>query len=520
MRRSLAALLALLLAGGPLPVEAANLAASLRAGPSASPILVVPALSPAAALSAPAGLSAVSLTTSLSPAPSLIAAPAPFIAPTVSADASASQILTEVASAKEPASAATLRFDGAKPQGPQGSAPSSPASGSQTPSSPSGLAPATEPTHPAPKRGVIDYLRQLNKSTAPQSRDEKWLQNSLGLGIALAVAAPILYQALPVHTALTSLPVAMFLPTLVFASVALARIIRFVRGKAPTGKPQGPPRLLKAAALGLAIGLTLGGGPVAFKGPIIEAVASIVKPAMEMKRVHGSVLKDEIIKVLSENPVGRDVLDGLRDRGGKIRIPDLFISEQDGSMASTQFVTDVVAIAKDEITSRGWTVEQFLRDPALQRAFAKDFETTFAHELRHAAQSRRSILHPETGGNMQVEYEAFMTEHFYVFEQLKADPKAKLSSENFGGFISAIEDLEKYLKDLDGLGSYENNKQLSTPYYDAYFAKLRAGWPAHQVEGWTLMARRNLDRPKVAAMYLARANAVADKAGLPRVTLP
>lgn len=510
MKQTVAALLALLLSAGAFPAEAAYLATHLRseAAPPIDAALLPAALTPSGASDFP-----VPLTSPLTIDPALTTETPLSITPR---DVSASQVLMEISSSKEPAQVTALRLDGAKPQKTQELT-----SGSETPTAPSGLSPASDPTPPAPKRGLIDFLRRLNKASGAQSKTESWLLRFIALGIALAVAFPILYKILPVHTAPRMLIAATALPVLVYGSMTIARAVRFLIGRTPKSKPQTPPRLMRISILGLALGLALGAGPVAYKAPIIERVADIIKPSMELKRVQGSALKDEVIKILSQNPVGRDVLDSLRDRGGKIRIPDFFVSKQEEPMAEAMFLMDIIAISKQEIVNRGWTVEQFVRDPKLQLQFAVQFQTTFVHELRHAGQARRSILHPEPTGHIQGEYEAFMTEHFYIFEQLKADPHAKFGDEDFENLVEALQDLEAYLSRLASTKFYDKDTQIHTPYYDAYLANLRAGWPAHQVEGWTLMARRSLPQfPKTAANYISQANAAAKKAGLPPVALP
>lgn len=342
--------------------------------------------------------------------------------------------------------------------------------------------------------------------------------SALGLGVMAAVSFPVIYSATPALSLIYTLPTALAATGAALVALYAAEKIlrRFPLIAAPAGKPQGPPRrALTTLALGSALGLALGAAPTLFNGPIVEKGFAVAAPKQELRRVRGGALKEEIIRELSRNPVGHGILEQLRDRGGTIRLPEFFVSAQkDQWMAANLPTLDAVFIAKNEITSRGWTVDEFVKNPELQGRFAKEFRTTFAHELTHAVQVRRSLILP--GAAMESEYEAFLAQHFYVHALLMVDPHAELSKYDLGEYLTALPDLEKYLHSLDTHESYKNEEHVRTPDYDKYFAQVRAQWPEHAKEGYVLLARRALpDHPRLAAAYWAKASELARKHGLP-----
>ncbi|UPT73662.1 MAG: hypothetical protein M0D55_17675 [Elusimicrobiota bacterium] len=151
-------------------------------------------------------------------------------------------------------------------------------------------------------------------------------------------------------------------------------------------------------ALGLLFGAGLGVTPyhATVTGPVVERVEMYLdrsRSVQEQERVRwiaGGTVEEETIAVLSKNPVGRDTLNALRDRFGVIRLPSFFLSRQESSYAEHSSAFDAVYLNENELTSRGWTVEDFLRDPEKQRRLIREMDSTILHELTHAVQGRRS----------------------------------------------------------------------------------------------------------------------------------
>lgn len=382
-------------------------------------------------------------------------------------------------------------------------------------------APAQGDAKPGALARIGEWLRQLNKSLDSHSKAEAWFWYALWSSLTGAVAFPAVYGMTSIVFPLIGIIAAGILPAIGLFGLSAGRLVNFLRGArvAPGPRPVG--RWKRAALIGLLAGLTLGTAPFVFRAPLVEAGARITAPSQQIRRIPGTAMQDEVVKRLSANPIGRHILDGLRDRSGTLHLPDFYVSKQSDSVAAEHVVVDGIFVDKPNVEGHGWTVDDFLKDPAKQRSLVAEMEVTLAHELTHADQARRlpSGL-GETADlfrrhlNFESEYEAYLNEHFYVYEQLKADPHAEITSEGMGSFLGAMGNLDGFLKSIDG--SYPQNKHISTAYYRAYFARLHAEWPAHSVDCNMLLARRALPAmPRVAASYLAKAQEIAKNAGLP-----
>jgi starch synthase len=386
-------------------------------------------------------------------------------------------------------------------------------------------APPTPAATPGAKTGVFartaEWLRQLNKSLDSRSKAEQWFWYALWSSLIGAVTFPAIYGMTSIVFPLISIIAAGIIPALALFGLSGGRLVGFLRGArvAPGPRPVG--RWKRAALIGLLAGVTLGAAPFAFRAPLVETGARIVAPSQQIRRIPGTAMQDEVVRRLSSNPVGRQILDGLRDRSGTLHLPDFYISKQRDSVAAEHVVVDGIFVDQPNVEGHHWAVDDFLKDPAKQRALVAEMEVTLAHELTHADQARRlpSSAHEAADLfrrhlNFEAEYEAYLNEHLYVYEQLKENPHADISSEGMGSFLGAIGDLDGFLKGIDG--SYPQNRHITTAYYTDYFARLHAQWPAHTVDCNMLLAKRALpSMPRVAAMYLEKAQAAAQKAGLP-----
>lgn len=274
---------------------------------------------------------------------------------------------------------------------------------------------------------------------------------------------------------------------------------------------------------GAALGAGLVAAPLVYERPVVQVFHAVLDtqaaPAerQHVRAIDGEAFSTETVAVLSANPVGRAILDGLRDRGGVLRMPTFYVSKQDGSLAAHTSLLDAVYIDQDQITAEGWTVEQFLKDPALQRAFVVKFQSTLAHELTHAVQGRRSpFVKAYWLPAMEHEYEAFVNELFYNHERLKLDPSIDLDADYFT-YLESLADLGAFLRGLDTLGSYKDNVHVDNAFWRAWREDLFARWPAHRVEAYHLLALREhaAGHDKAAASYQTRSIEAAKSAGLP-----
>lgn len=375
----------------------------------------------------------------------------------------------------------------------------------------------------APRASVWSRLKPWGGAPKPKKPKvptlENAIKNGLGLGVFLAALAPVVWGALPLHALTYGIGAGIALPAVAVTGLALYRLANRLRGRAPPPKlPAARPARWKPAVASLVVGLTLTAGALEMKAGIVETAAGVVAPQSKIVRLQDRGFSAELRSQLAANPVGRDVLEHLKDRGGVVRMPDFyFATDEPGVAATYESFTDSVFIARDEISSRGWTVEELNRDPTKQKELAREFQSTFAHELRHANQLRRSPFWPgHLGGLIETEHEAFLTEHFYAHERLKADPTAKLDLEYYD-YLEALGDLRGWLKGIAQIDVYSGNSQHASRGWRDRMAALERAWPAHQAEGYELLARRELaaGHARQAREHLAKAAEIAAAHHLP-----
>ncbi|MDE2142136.1 MAG: hypothetical protein KGJ84_06975, partial [Elusimicrobia bacterium] len=76
-----------------------------------------------------------------------------------------------------------------------------------------------------------------------------------------------------------------------------------------------------------------------------------------------------------------------------------------------------------------------------------------------------------------------------------------------------------WLASFDHSTSYKKNARRNFPRWVEFYAGVKKGWPAHRVEGYLLLARREAaSAPKTARMDLEKARRAAAEAGLPAPT--
>lgn len=508
MKRTLSILLALTIALGSVPVQAQTVRVSMQTGTAPVPV--------PSGLVSPMGIAAlpfnsVSLTPSLVPAMSgmpspsvaVIAVPA-AIAAAAPAPAPATPLAAlKAISAPEALAVSGLTFDGSLHR--------SAASVAEPPRSP----------EPAPRKNLLQRYRD--------SRGKNPLQNSFGKSMFLtasaAAAVPVLWDAVPAMKYLYALAAADLLMLAVILPVAVGAAVWRKLSRAPQTASKPPPsRRAKAVVIGLGMMLGLGAAiaPYQAVGPAVELVRSVVDsqgPAAErdsVRHIAGGAVQDEAEKMLSVNPIGREILRKLTDRGGTLRLPPFFISNQEDSYGQHESFYDGVYLNANEVTRRGWTVEQFLKDPALQRQLIREMSATVVHELTHAVQGRRP---PWTKGyfsnSTEAEQEAFFKEMLFRVAELERDPAARNDGHDAWMVTSAADDLDGFLKSVAEM--YEKNAVVGEPYFNAFLKEQRARWPVYRVHIYQVLAAR-ADSPGMAKMYLDKAKAAAKEAGLPEPT--
>lgn len=350
-------------------------------------------------------------------------------------------------------------------------------------------------------------MRRLNRASGASSRAGRWFERSLLIGTVVGAAAPVLASAEPVHALPVNLGVAAAAALALLLAATGYRMLRYlVRGPAAARPPSRRATVALALALGLSLGAAVGVAPTVLQSHVAELAASTLAGEQELRRIPGAAFRDELLAALSANPEGRRILDELRDRTGTIRLPAFLVGQKEMTAAWHHSLFNAVVVDIDEIVQRGWTVEQFLSDPAVQRTFVSDFQDSMAHELTHAAQARRALKERgHFGENSEREREAYLREHLYVHELLKQDPGAA----RIGGYEEAVDDLDGYLARVLGHPLYANKARSEIPSVRAFLSELRGGWTAHRLEAYELLARRYEAQKLSALAAQARAKAEA-----------
>lgn len=506
MNRLLASILSLALAAGSTPAAAQTALGRVSLGGTSAPTPV-----PAGVVPSATGLSLAAPTAALTLAPALALTPAPSALapiaamPALAASVGESRIPTPIESLKIAAAPEGLTsFDGSLTR-------SAASTSEEPPVVPDSAAP------PA-KRGLLQRYKDSRKKTPP-------LQTAFGRGMFFAAITattiPALIAAAPAMKIAYAFTAADLLVLVVILPLSVGLWAwRKLRSTPVSAKPPPRSKQLLVFTLGAMLGLGAGIAPYYATGPVAERVANYSdgkKDTAERQHVRwitGGAVEDETIKVLSRNEIGRATLDALRDRLGVIRLPTFFISHQDDSYGEHENFFDGVYLNEDEVTSRGWTIEQFLKDPALQRQLIREMNSTVLHELTHAVQGRRPPWTPGYFTNTtEAEQEAFFQEMLYRVAELERDPAARNNDHDQWMPIDAADNIDNFLKSIAAM--YEKNKPIGRdPYFNAYMAAQRARWPSFRVHIYQVLASR-ANTPASAKMYMDKAKAAAKEAGLP-----
>lgn len=513
MKRLLSSVLALALGLGSVPAQAQTALGrtSLRTGAAPVPV--------PAGLVAPAAAFTPALTASLIPAAfaPLGSAPVPAAKPAIPArPASVLPVAPVLAPARAETPLETLRVAAAPESAPRmgaifdGSLPRPAAASVEPPVQPEAAA--------QPRRSLLQRYKDGRNKNPLQNAFHK----AMFLTTTAAVSVPVLWGAAPAMKLAYAAVAADALMLAVVLPVALVLAVWRKLKRAPQTAAKPPPsRRAKLAVVALGVVLGLGAAVVPYQatGPIVERVNAYTErhdPVEQRDRarwISGGAVEDEIVKTLSVNPVGREVLDKLRDRGGVLRLPPFFISRQDDSYGQHENLFDGVYLNEGEVTGRGWTVERFLKDPALQRQLIREMSSTVVHELTHAVQGRRPPWTPGYFTNtFEAEQEAFFREMLFRLAELERDPAARNNGHDQWMVPDAAADIDGFLKSVAEM--YDKNVSVPNPYFDAFLAEQRARWPAFRVHIYQVLAAR-AHGPAMAKMYMDKAKAAAKEAGLP-----
>ncbi len=170
------------------------------------------------------------------------------------------------------------------------------------------------------------------------------------------------------------------------------------------------------------------------------------------------IAQKAVVEALSQNPVGREVLDHFTNRKGVVRLPDFLVGEMKGfSFAEThpgenrivfnkkyffqdQSFSKLSRQEKRSILSNSNKMNAWLaKHPKSLASFIKNNDYVLAHELTHAWLDRKIPLGPyNPADELENEYQAFTTEARYVQAQVLAHPKSSLANPQYGEELSAL----------------------------------------------------------------------------------
>lgn len=502
------------LAATPSVLATPSLAPSLSALPLAPAPLPAPAAAPARRELPAAGLAPSRAAEALANA----ASPAPLPAERIEAlakgkandDGNGAAAALAALAATDPASAkAGLAFDGSR---------ALPAAAD---------APQAGPGPEGPRLGKPSLYRRVFKKKVPTAY--RAFTDGLGYaailgGFGLAGWGVISWAHVPYVMVAGGIAAAGVLLAGDLARGAAWLVRKLARRPQPAPARASRPQRWTAWTAGALVGASLAWGVVRYQQPVIEAVhrrfdrSVAVAERQNVRAIAGPAFARETAAALSKNPVGRDILAQLEDRGGVLRMPHFYVLTEPDVLAQYNALSDGVYIDAGQITGLGYTVEQFLADPAVQREVVEALQSTLAHELTHTVQARRNPLGKDYWlPVMEHEYEAFVNELFYNHARLKADPKVELQPNDAYAYEAALNDLAGYLRELDGYASYKDNVHLDDARWRAWRADLFARWPAVRAEGYALLAERAKAKgqDRLARKYHGMAVEAARQAGLP-----
>lgn len=178
------------------------------------------------------------------------------------------------------------------------------------------------------------------------------------------------------------------------------------------------------------------------------------------REVVGSMLKTALLKETAGTFAGRDLQEFYGDRG----VP-LVVKFENTAMRALGWYdhgTDVLNFneryVEQYVKSRGLSVEDLKRDPALLGDLARTLVGTFVHEAQHhrqdvwARDNKVPLLYHQGD-----EVEAFQTQAMFLMEKMDRDPK-------FRAFADAEGEHSKVLK--TGLGRAQHMRDEGPDYFD------------------------------------------------------
>ena len=176
--------------------------------------------------------------------------------------------------------------------------------------------------------------------------------------------------------------------------------------------------------------------------------------------------------ILSQNPVGAELMKRFKVNGGAVKLPAFLIGNlgdfdaaayvpgMDTVVFNRKYILDDPAfnalsnsakraLYDDSSKMNAW----LLVHPAVFDSFIGNNDFTIAHELTHAALDREIPTGPYTQADiLENEHEAYTLQMRYMMAQILAHPKASLANSNYEGWMPELQSmLASYNQFLQGI---------------------------------------------------------------------
>ena len=192
----------------------------------------------------------------------------------------------------------------------------------------------------------------------------------------------------------------------------------------------------------------------------------------ETERRLGETLSADLAEFYARTPAAAPVLEGFRDKTGKIVLPPVLVLKIDPQagahynpenrsiVANHEYVLEglLESVPRDrreatraELQDSGKLARYLLDHPKARETLLQKYDVEFFHELTHAWQDkRRGLMVEEVRGNapgvmaLEFEHEAFLMQNKYIHAKLLKDPDKTMEEPWFGGYLELLGDFDRW----------------------------------------------------------------------------
>ncbi len=327
--------------------------------------------------------------------------------------------------------------------------------------------------------------------------------------LSVAVLAPVVRGEVPASALLYALAAAWTLAAGLELLYTLYRVGRWAGRRGKRVESETRPvwrralRATGALVAGLVLGAGLGTAPWKVQSHIVERGAGLIAPELGARSA-GTAFAEEAM-------AGSTI-----ERIKGLKTPAVFVADVSALPVRYEPRLHALLISPKALAARGWTVEEFVNSPVLQRRLARELDADAARELFRMSQAMNNPFYDGQNldaGPIEAEREALLFEHDYVHAKLKADPHAPLDAAALERYVTMLGDFKRGLARHDSLPEVARRGYWNAGHYRALFLHRDFDWPEHAVEGYLLLARRAATSHE-RAQWIKRAFDLADREGV------